>query len=262
MLRFLLHRLAPDLRPSSASRSSRSSLIRLLPGDPVPLLGRRARVSPGAPRRADGAVRLRPAALAAVRSTICGSAAPRRLRQVLRHARSRCWTRVLHAASRRRSNCRSAPSCSPSCSALPAGIFAAVKRGTLARPAAHGRRAGRLLDADLLVGPAADHALLASQRSAGRRSRAASRSQFDIPPRHRLHADRRLLAGEPGAFRSALSHLILPAIALGTIPLAVIARMTRSAMLEVLREDYVRTARAKGLSPSPRGLRCTRCATR
>jgi dipeptide transport system permease protein len=43
---------------------------------------------------------------------------------------------------------------------------------------------------------------------------------------------------------------VLPAIALGTIPLAVIARMTRSAMLEVLREDYVRTARAKGLSRS------------
>lgn len=50
------------------------------------------------------------------------------------------------------------------------------------------------------------------------------------------------------AFKSALSHLILPAIALGTIPLAVIARMTRSSMLEVLGEDYMRTARAKGLS--------------
>ena len=57
------------------------------------------------------------------------------------------------------------------------------------------------------------------------------------------------LSGEPGAFRSALSHLVLPAIALGTIPMAVIARMTRSSMLEVLNEDYVRTARAKGLGP-------------
>jgi dipeptide transport system permease protein len=55
--------------------------------------------------------------------------------------------------------------------------------------------------------------------------------------------------GDPGAFRSALRHLILPAIVLGTIPLATIARMTRSAMLEVLGEDYVRTARAKGLGP-------------
>lgn len=57
------------------------------------------------------------------------------------------------------------------------------------------------------------------------------------------------MAGEPGAFRSTVRHLILPGIVLGTIPLATIARMTRSAMLEVLGEDYVRTARAKGLSP-------------
>lgn len=56
-----------------------------------------------------------------------------------------------------------------------------------------------------------------------------------------------LLSGQKGAFASALSHLILPSIVLGTIPLAVIARQTRSAMLEVLGEDYVRTARAKGL---------------
>ncbi len=55
---------------------------------------------------------------------------------------------------------------------------------------------------------------------------------------------------EPGAFASALLHLVLPALVLGTIPMAVIARMTRSAMLEVLREDYMRTARAKGLSPA------------
>jgi len=56
------------------------------------------------------------------------------------------------------------------------------------------------------------------------------------------------IAGEPGAWRSALVHLALPAIVLGTNPLAIIARMTRSAMLEVLGEDYIRTARAKGLS--------------
>ena len=57
------------------------------------------------------------------------------------------------------------------------------------------------------------------------------------------------LSGEKGAFSSAVQHLILPTIVLGTIPLAVIARQTRSAMLEVLSEDYIRTARAKGLSP-------------
>ncbi len=59
-----------------------------------------------------------------------------------------------------------------------------------------------------------------------------------------------LLSGEEGAFTSAVSHLILPSIVLATIPLAVIARQTRSAMLEVMGEDYVRTARAKGLSPT------------
>jgi dipeptide transport system permease protein len=58
-----------------------------------------------------------------------------------------------------------------------------------------------------------------------------------------------LLSDQDGAFLSALHHLVLPAVVLGTIPLAAIARMTRSSMLEVLEEDYVRTARAKGLSP-------------
>ncbi|WP_186388403.1 MULTISPECIES: ABC transporter permease subunit [unclassified Stappia] len=58
-----------------------------------------------------------------------------------------------------------------------------------------------------------------------------------------------LLSGQKGAFQSAVSHLILPSLVLATIPLAVIARQTRSAMLEVLGEDYVRTARAKGLAP-------------
>ena len=50
------------------------------------------------------------------------------------------------------------------------------------------------------------------------------------------------------AFLSAIKSIILPAIAMGTIPLAVIARMTRSSMLEVLGEDYIRTAKSKGLS--------------
>jgi peptide/nickel transport system permease protein len=56
-----------------------------------------------------------------------------------------------------------------------------------------------------------------------------------------------LLRGDFGTFLQALRHLALPAIALGTIPMAIIARMTRSAMLEVLSQDYIRTAHAKGL---------------
>src|SRR6185295_8170109 len=71
--------------------------------------------------------------------------------------------------------------------------------------------------------------------------------QYYIEPVPGLLLVDTLLSGDVGAFRSALSHLVLPMIVLGTVPLAVIARMTRSAMLEVLGEDYIRTARAKGL---------------
>ena len=59
-----------------------------------------------------------------------------------------------------------------------------------------------------------------------------------------------LLSGQAGAFRSAVLHLILPSVVLATIPAAVIARQSRSAMLEVLSEDFVRTAKAKGLGPA------------
>jgi peptide/nickel transport system permease protein len=56
-----------------------------------------------------------------------------------------------------------------------------------------------------------------------------------------------LLAGNIGGFWDALQHLVLPAFTLATIPMAIIARITRSSMLEVLNKDYVRTARAKGM---------------
>jgi peptide/nickel transport system permease protein len=57
-----------------------------------------------------------------------------------------------------------------------------------------------------------------------------------------------ILTGNMPALGNALRHLALPAVTLSTVPLAIIARMTRSSMLEVLRQDYVRTARAKGLA--------------
>ena len=57
-----------------------------------------------------------------------------------------------------------------------------------------------------------------------------------------------VLTGNWAALGNALRHLVLPAVTLSTVPLAIIARMTRSSMLEVLRQDYVRTARAKGLA--------------
>lgn len=72
--------------------------------------------------------------------------------------------------------------------------------------------------------------------------------RIQVPPvTHFILADT-LLAGNPGAFVDALRHLVLPAIALGSIPLAIITRITRASVLDVSNEDYVRTARAKGLT--------------
>jgi peptide/nickel transport system permease protein len=58
-----------------------------------------------------------------------------------------------------------------------------------------------------------------------------------------------ILDRNPAAFWDVTKHLILPAIALGSIPLAIITRVTRAAVLDVQNEDYIRTARAKGLPP-------------
>jgi peptide/nickel transport system permease protein len=58
-----------------------------------------------------------------------------------------------------------------------------------------------------------------------------------------------IITGNWAALWDAIQHLILPAIALGTIPLAIITRITRAAVLDVQNEDYVRTARAKGIAP-------------
>jgi peptide/nickel transport system permease protein len=72
---------------------------------------------------------------------------------------------------------------------------------------------------------------------------------IDIPHPTNFYVLDAILAGDPEAFWDTIEHLILPAIALGTIPLAIIARITRAAVLDVQNEDYIRTARAKGLSP-------------
>ncbi len=69
---------------------------------------------------------------------------------------------------------------------------------------------------------------------------------FDADITHLLLIDT-LLKGNLPAFWDALKHIIMPALALATIPMAIIARMTRSSMLDVLQEDYIRTAKAKGL---------------
>ncbi len=63
-----------------------------------------------------------------------------------------------------------------------------------------------------------------------------------------IHLIDALLLRDTRAFWSATRHLVLPSVALGSLSMATLARMTRSAMLEVLHQDYVRTARAKGLA--------------
>jgi peptide/nickel transport system permease protein len=72
---------------------------------------------------------------------------------------------------------------------------------------------------------------------------------IDIPHPTNFYLLDALLAGDMNAFWDVSKHLILPAVALGSIPLAIIARITRASVLDVQNEDYVRTARAKGLAP-------------
>ncbi|MDI7863474.1 ABC transporter permease subunit [Rhizobiaceae bacterium n13] len=133
------------------------------------------------------------------------------------------------------------------CLGVPAGVFAAVKRGTWFDQSVMGVA---------LVGYSMPifwwgllliiffSGYLGWTPVSGRIS-----LMFFFPPVTGFMLIDSLLSGQAGAFKSAVSHLILPTIVLGTIPLAVIARQTRSAMLEVLGEDYVRTARSKGLAP-------------
>jgi peptide/nickel transport system permease protein len=72
---------------------------------------------------------------------------------------------------------------------------------------------------------------------------------IDIPHPTNFYTLDALLAGDLNAFWDVIQHLILPAIALGSIPLAITARITRAAVLDVQNEDYIRTARAKGVKP-------------
>ena len=73
-------------------------------------------------------------------------------------------------------------------------------------------------------------------------------AQFIIPRVTNSMLVDTLLAGNPAAFVDAIRHLVLPGLALGTIPLAIVMRITRASVIDVINEDYVRTAHAKGLS--------------
>ena len=131
---------------------------------------------------------------------------------------------------------------------IPVGVLAAVKRGSIFDHTAVGG-ADRLLNAYLLVGHDADYAGFGTaEPDAGLRAYQRYGVLDDTLPLTGFMLIDTAIWGEQGDFIDALMHMILPAIVLGTIPLAVIVRMTRSSMLEVLGEDYIRTARAKGLT--------------
>jgi dipeptide transport system permease protein len=131
---------------------------------------------------------------------------------------------------------------------LPAGVFAARRRGTVVD---HGVMGTALTGYSMPIFWCGLFLIMVFSSNLGWTPVSGRLAvEYEIPRVTGFMLIDTLLSGEEGAFRSAASHLILPAIVLGTIPLAVIARMTRSSMLEVLREDYIRTARAKGLSPA------------
>lgn len=132
---------------------------------------------------------------------------------------------------------------------VPLGVFAAVKRGTFVD---QGLMGAALTGYSMPIFWWGLILILFSSVTLGLTpvGDRINNVQFYIEPTTGfMLIDTLLFTDQKGAFWSALHHLILPTIVLGTVPLAVIARMTRSAMLEVLSEDYVRTARAKGLSP-------------
>ena len=122
------------------------------------------------------------------------------------------------SACPRRSSWRSPPSSSPCWWAVPVGVLSAIRRGSVHGPRRDARRARRPVDGHLLGRHPADPGLL-GPAPAGCRCRAAT----------------------------SWRHLVLPAVTLSLYMMPILTRMTRSSMLEVWRQDFVRTARAKGL---------------
>lgn len=128
---------------------------------------------------------------------------------------------------------------------IPAGMWAALRRGTLADTAVVLVAVAGVSFPVFWLGIILIYVfavVLGWLPPSGRLSNTVS-----IAPITGLYVLDGLLRGNLHAAWNAARHLVLPAVALGTIPLAIVVRMTRSAMLEVLGQDYVRTARAKGL---------------
>ena len=131
---------------------------------------------------------------------------------------------------------------------LPLGVVAALRRGS---PVDYGLIAISVTGASMPIFWSGLMAILVFSVGLGWTPVSGQIDElfYVVPHTGFLLLDILIWGAEPGALLSAVRHLILPTIVLGTLPLAIIARMTRSAMLEVLGEDYVRTARAKGLAP-------------
>jgi dipeptide transport system permease protein len=130
--------------------------------------------------------------------------------------------------------------------AIPLGVLAAIKRNTIVD---HAVTAMSLVGYSMPVFWWALLLILFFSLNLGWTPVAGRISfMFDVQPVTGFMLVDTLLARDTGAFLDALRHLVLPSIVLATIPLAIVTRMTRSSMLEVLKQDYIRTAHAKGAS--------------
>ncbi|OKH36630.1 peptide ABC transporter permease [[Phormidium ambiguum] IAM M-71] len=130
---------------------------------------------------------------------------------------------------------------------IPAGIFAAIRKNTWLDNLL---MSGSLIGVSLPVywlGLLLIYLFAVNLQLLPPSGRISVEAGFNFQPITGFYLLDSLLRLDIKTLQDVLSHLILPAITLGTIPLAIIARITRSAMLEVLSQDYIRTARAKGV---------------
>jgi peptide/nickel transport system permease protein len=130
---------------------------------------------------------------------------------------------------------------------IPAGVVAAVHKN---RPVDNLLMSGSLVGVSLPVywlGLLLIYLFSVTLRWLPPSGRISIENGFSFQPMTGFYVLDALLKLDALALGDVLSHLVLPALTLGTIPLAIVARITRSAMLEVLTQDYIRTAKAKGL---------------
>ncbi len=130
---------------------------------------------------------------------------------------------------------------------IPAGVIAAVKRNSIIDNLT---MSGSLLGVSMPVywlGLLLIYLFAVNLKWLPPSGRLGTDIGFNFEPITGFYVLDTLLQGDVALFRDAVAHLVLPAVTLSTIPLAIVARITRSTMLEVLGQDYIRTARAKGV---------------